>query len=193
MNLLRRSMVFLVWCLGALVIAGIVHIVSILAMPGVASKDAYARLAAFVAPSRLTLLPPARPGQELMPFLDPAMARGVCLYDLTSGPMHLQASVEGDGFLSLSFHSRVGRVFYSMNDRAALRGKIDVLLVTADQLEAIEAEDEEDEQPRELRLTAATPQGFVLLSALAEHPGDVALAEGRILSASCTTESMEQK
>jgi uncharacterized membrane protein len=179
--------------LGVICIAGIVHIASILAMPFLASKDAYARLAALAGPAQITLLPRAFPGKETLPFPDPAMARGLCLYDLSEGPLRIEANVAPEALMTLSFRGRSGRVFYSMTDRAAFRGKIEVLLVTAEQLAEIEAEDDEDEVPKELRLVAPTVQGFVFFTSLAERPSLYPEAEARIQAVLCTAEQQERK
>ena len=65
---------------------------------------------------------------------------------------------------------------------------LDVVLVTRAQLDAIEAQDPEDETPLDLRLIAPSLQGFVMLRALALEPGQRAGAEARLKSISCQTE-----
>ena len=65
------------------VIAGIVHIVSVLAMPAAAPQDALTRLAV-VAPQGegVVLLQPESPGSEIMPYEDHSVALGFCRFDL---------------------------------------------------------------------------------------------------------------
>ncbi len=80
-----------------------------------------------------------------------------------------------------------------MTDRAAQRGAIDVLLLTADQLETLEAETDEDEPaPQELRLVAPTTKGFVLVNALAAFPSGRLEAEQRVKAISCEPETAAQ-
>ena len=172
------------WVLGCLVVAGIVHIVSIFAMPRLAPADAFARMSALTAPHRVTLLPPAKP-EEGGPFDDPAFAQGVCRYDLSQGPVRLRATLPPDALMLLSFHARQGQIFYSMTDRSATRGKLDVLLLTRQQLDVVEANDPEDELPQDLRIIAPTMEGFLLFRALAEFPGEMAEAQARIRSLTC--------
>ncbi len=168
-----------------LFIAGIVHIVSVLALPELAPKDAYSRVAALAQPGQEVLLPAAVPGQEVAPYSDPAMAQALCLFDLTRAPMRLKAKLDSAGFLSLSFRTRGGRVFYSMTDLAAVRGDVDIVVMTAAQREAAEAEDDDEDPPQELRLVSQTPTGFVLIQALAEHHLDRPAAEARLRAVSC--------
>jgi uncharacterized membrane protein len=82
-------------------------------------------------------------------------------------------------------HARHGQIFYSMTDRSATRGKLDVLLVTRQQLDVVEANDPEDELPQDLRIIAPTMEGFLLFRALAEFPGEMAQAQARIRSLTC--------
>ena len=173
------------WFAACLVLAGIVHLVSILLIPALASRDAFARLSALAPANRLVLLPPALPGQEVVPLSDPQTAMGVCRYDLREGPLRLQAAVAGDSLLAISFHQRRGQVFYAVTDRAAVRGRIDVVLVTQGQLDALEAGDAGDEPVQDLRLVSASPDGYVILRALAERPDDMPRAQAQVESVVC--------
>ena len=180
-----RSGAVLPWALACLFVAGIVHIVTVLAMPSLAREDAYARLGGSTA--GVALLPDAATAQS-MPFQDPAAVMAVCRFDLDRGPARVRSLVNGDALVAISFHDRSGRIFYSTTDRAALRGKIDVLLVDAQQLDAIEASDPEDQAPQELRLVTPTRAGFVLVRALVEQVGGKAAATQAARAVSCGPE-----
>ena len=192
MNRIDRLLAGLLWLLGVVFVAGIVHIVAIFALPDFKSKDAFGRFSMLAQPAQLTLLPHPEPGAEIMPFGDPALAQGVCLFDLSQGPLRLRGDVDGDRLLTLSFRTPEGHVFYSMTDLAAQQGKIDVIVLTAAQLEIVEAEDDEDDPSQDLRLVAPEPQGFVIVSALALDQGDRADAEKRIKSVVCAVEQVAQ-
>ena len=174
-------------------VAGIVHIVSVLAMPAVAPQDALTRLAA-AAPTGdgVVLLPQASPGREIMPYEDPSVALGVCRFDLSRGFFRVRTNIDGEHYIALSFHTRSGRVFYATTDRSALRGKINVAIVNAPQLEALESSDPEDEPPPELRLLAPGSVGFVLVRALAERPNEIPRAESRVTAVTCAPEGSPQ-
>ena len=172
------------WVLGCLVIAGIVHLASIFAMPRLAPRDAFARMSEATLPHRVTLLPAATPPGGA-PFDDPALAQGVCRYDLSQGPVRLRATLSPDALMLMSFHARQGQIFYSMTDRSATRGKLDVLLVTRQQLDVVEANDPEDELPQDLRIIAPTLEGFLLFRAMGEFPGEMEDAKKRIQSIFC--------
>jgi uncharacterized membrane protein len=173
------------WLLVGLCLAGIIHILSILAMPRLAPRDAFSRVAALAPVDMIQTLPRAVPGQEIFPFSDPATAMGLCRYDLSRGPLRIRARSSGQDFLSVSFHDRWGAVYYAMTDRAATRGILEALVLTPEQLEAVEAGDAEDEQPQELRITAPSLEGFVLFRALATTPGLYPDIEAELKTIAC--------
>lgn len=181
----------MLYVLGVVFIAAVVHLVSVFAMPELAPHDAYARLSALAKPGQMTLLPRALPDHEITPFEDPALAQAVCLYDLSNGPLHLHADLEDGGLLTLSFRTRSGRIFYSMTDQAAMHGEIEVRIMTQPQLEAVEDNDDDEDEPlQELRLVAPDMKGFVLVNALAAFPSERAEAEARATSVSCSPETL---
>jgi uncharacterized membrane protein len=182
-----RYFYYLPWAAATLLVAGIVHLVSVLLTPTVAPRDAYARIleAVGAAPvNRLVALPPMAPGAEALPFEDPAFAEAVCVYDLTQGMLRVAASADGEDYLALSFHARAGRIFHAITDRAAIKGKIDIVIGDARQMEALQSASEEA-SPQEVRITAPTKRGFVLLRSFARRPSDQARARERLASVTC--------
>ena len=185
---LHRQSAYFPYVAGCLVIAGIVHLVSVLAMPALASKDAFARISALAGLNQITAIPRFQPGAELFPFLDPAMALGVCRYDLAAAPLRLSVGVANDSLLSISFHDRYGRVYYAMTDRAAVRGRIEAVIVTQKQLEELEAKDGDDDLQQDLRLVTQQREGYVLFQALAEQDSDHAAASKLVGAANCRSD-----
>ena len=192
------------WLFAIAVVAGATHLVSILIMPRLAAKDGYARIAAIAPANRVVALPalpgraaaPAsrieallRGGGETAPFEDPALVTAVCRFDLSRGPVRLIANPEPETLLLLSYHSRWGEVFYSMTDRSATRGHIETLLFVAAQRDDVEANDSDDELPRELRIVSPTTQGFVTIRSLAETPGGEPAARKRVAAVSCAADN----
>lgn len=191
---LRERLTGIVPFIAAIIcVAGIVHIVSVLAMPAVAPQDALTRLSAVAASGDgVVLLPAASPGREIMPYEDPSVALGFCRFDLSKSLYRVRTNIDGEHFIALSFHTRSGRIFYATTDRSALRGKIDIAVVNAAQLETLEGNDPEDEPAPELRLLAPAGTGFVLIRALAERPNELPRAETRVTSVTCAPERPPQ-
>ncbi|BDV40597.1 DUF1254 domain-containing protein [Methylocystis bryophila] len=193
MNLKDRILNFLPWLIAALLLGGIVHIVSILLMPAVAPNDAYHRLLAASkskAPSSegVVLLDAPAPDKQLLPFEDPALAEGACVYDLTGGLLRVTASTDAENFLGLSFHTAAGPVFHAVSDRGANKGKIEIVLGQAPQMEDLEEADPEDgPAPSETRVTAPAPRGFVLIRAFAKRGSDLERARAAVSAVKCET------
>jgi uncharacterized membrane protein len=181
------------WLLVCLALAGVVHLVSILAMPRLAPDDAFRRLAALGAVNEFHPLPRAKPGAELFPFNDPAVAAGACLYDLKDGPLHVRAKLIGDSFVSMSFHTRHGLLFYALTDKAATRQAFDIYVLTAEQLAAMQAKDSEEEPPQELRVVSSARKGFVFARALSPQPSAYEDASAQIEAMSCAIEPIEPR
>lgn len=175
-----------------LLVAALTHILVILLLPEVATKDAYDILAArFDRGGGLVLLPPSQPGDTLIPFRDPATVLGLCFYDLSKGPARVRLKTEDGRLLTLSFRTPEGRVFYSMTDKAALNGAIDIRLVTDAQLKVVEDGDDEDQGvPSELRLKSPSRKGLLVATALIARPSEARDAAERIKSISCAPEPL---
>ena len=68
--------------LAGVLLGGVVHLVSVLALPRIASQDAYSRLTPMTKLNEVTQLPLADPSHSPMPLMDPAFAVAICRYDL---------------------------------------------------------------------------------------------------------------
>ena len=173
------------YTLGALFVAGAVHIVSVLAMPHLAPRDAYA---VFWPGGGASYFggPPAPAAAHGFP------ARGGEVFfgrsAVSGGPVRITASVDSEHYLSLTFQSRTGQIFHALTDRAALRGKITALLARAEDIESLEDAEAEEGGQKELRLTPPTPTGLVIARALADAPSDRAAAKARLRALLCSAE-----
>ena len=161
----------------------VVHLVSVLALPRIASQDAYSRLTPTTQLNGVTMLPAADPGYTLMPFMDPAFAVAVCRYDLSAGPIKLTVPVN-QAYTSVSFYTRNEVAYYAINDRSAGKKVIELNLMT---------EAQHDELPEDENITAAdrliidspTATGLIVMKALAPEPGLMAQAQATLAASSC--------
>ena len=115
--------------IGGVLLGGVVHLVSVLALPRIATQDAYSRLTPITKLNAVTQLPAADPGNTLMPYLDPALAVAVCRYDLSTGPIKLSVPVS-QAYTSVSFYTRNELAYYAINDRSAGKKVIELDLMT---------------------------------------------------------------
>lgn len=173
--------------LAILMVAGIVHIVSLLLVPLVAPDDAYARLVTFVPEGGVRLLPRAASAGDPLPDRDPALATAVCRYDLGTGPLRVSAGLADEGFVALTLHARSGVAFYGLTDRAGNAGKLDLVVMTPEQRDDAVARDSADAPIRDVRVVAPESSGFVSFDIL-PRIGGYARAERALASMSCRVE-----
>jgi uncharacterized membrane protein len=169
--------------IAGVVIGGIVHLVSVLALPRIATQDAYSRLTAITTANAVTALPPTEPGKATLPFMDPAFALAVCRYDLSNGPIKLAVPVS-QSYTSVSFYTRSDVAYYAINDRSAGRRVIELDLMTEAQHAEL-PEDEDVTAADRLIIDSPTPTGLIVLKALAAEPGLMAQAQATLAAAKC--------
>ncbi|MDQ0505222.1 DUF1254 domain-containing protein [Xanthobacter agilis] len=168
----------------ALVLAGIAHIVSILAMPALAENNAFARLSEIVGSNDMKLLPDPTPNDAVLPMQDPAFISAVCLYDLNDKPLKVRVPATAN-YTSVSFYTDEGLAFYALSDQAA--GKvIELDLMNADQKAAL-PEDEEITAADRLVIESPSEEGIVLVRAHVPDRGMREVVRRQLEAATCTS------
>jgi uncharacterized membrane protein len=173
-------------------IAGLTHLLVLLTIPTVAERDAYSRVEALGPMFKSFVLPAAAPDARGFPYLDPATAVAVCRFDLGAGPVRARAPLGHADFASLSFHSRRGVAFYALTDRAASKGRMDALIVTAEQLRVLISHDDEDNPSDDLRIVSPTKTGFVMTRVLSGSPGEMPQAAEQAAAMTCAQEPIAE-
>jgi uncharacterized membrane protein len=181
---------FLLATLCGLVLAAGVHIAIVLGSPGYARKDAFSRLAGTLAADQTALISAPGGASTWLPQPDPAVAVAACAFDLGTGPVRVSAK-PGALFESLSLHARGGGVFFAVTDRAAVRGELEMVIMTQRQLDEAMAEDDEDEPSHDVRILAPRREGFVLVRVAAPLPSQRPQAEEAAKAVSCAVEEDE--
>lgn len=165
------------------VLGGLVHLTTVLAMPRLALEDAYARLERIGPPNKVHMLPSPTSFASTLPRMDPAFVSAVCLYNLRTGPLRVRVPLAPD-YTSVSFYTRHGLPYYAINDRAAGRRNIDLMLMTPAQRAAL-PDDEEITAADRLIVESPTFDGVVLIRALARESGVLDSIAARVAESSC--------
>ena len=177
-------MIRLLFTIVAGVVLGlVVHLVSVLALPRIATQDAYSRLTPMTKLNGVTQLPLADPQTSPMPFMDPAFALAICRYDLSGGPIKLAVPVS-QAYTSVSFYTRNEIAYYAINDRSAGKKVIELDLMTQAQHDAL-PEDEEITAADRLIIDSPSATGLIVMKALAAEPGLMPQAQATLAAASC--------
>ena len=184
---------FLLATLSGLVLAGLVHVGVVLLIPRLAEADALSRARSGEAldhplpVNTIAGAAPAGTAEDWLPIPDPAVAVGVCAYDLADGPMRVSART-GPLSLSLAAHARRG-AFYAVTDQAAVRGALDLVILTRAQYDEALADDDENDPSRDVRIVAPDNRGFVVVRVIAGLPSQRPGANAAVQSVSCTTDT----
>jgi uncharacterized membrane protein len=176
--------------IGGVLLGGVVHLVSVLALPRIATQDAYSRLTPLTKLNAVTALPLAGPNSAPMPFMDPAFAIAICRYDLSTGPIKLVVPVS-QAYTSVSFYTRSDVAYYAINDRSAGRRVIELDLMTEAQHAEL-PEDEDVTAADRLIIDSPTATGLIVLKALAPEPGLMPQAQATLAASSCKVQSEPQ-
>lgn len=166
-----------------LVLAGIVHLTSVLAMPVLATNNAFARLSRIAPMNGMTLLPDPTPQGMTLPLTDPAFVSAVCLYDLAEHPLKVRVPATAD-YTSVSFYTARGVAFYALNDQAA--GQVIELDLLSPAQRAALPEDEEITAADRLIVDSPALRGIVLIRAFARYPDTRDAVRRQLEAASCT-------
>jgi uncharacterized membrane protein len=169
--------------IAGVLLGGIVHLVSVLALPRIATQDAYSRLTPMTKLNGVTALPLADPKSAPMPFMDPAFAVAVCRYDLSGGSLKLTVPVS-QAYTSVSFYTRNEVAYYAINDRSAGRKLIELDLMTEAQHAEL-PEDEDVTAADRLIIDSPTKTGLIVLKALAPEPGLMPQAQASLAASNC--------
>ncbi|GEO98017.1 DUF1254 domain-containing protein [Methylobacterium haplocladii] len=187
---------FILATLCGLVLAGIVHIVTVRAIPYFAQGDAFSRARSSESldhPLRIHSLAVAgapAAAEAWLPIPDPAVAVGVCAYDLDDGPMRVSART-GALTLSIAVHSRKG-AFYAVTDQAAVRGSLDLVIMTRGQYDEALASENENEVNRDVRIVANEREGYAVVRVIAALPSQSAMANDAVDAVSCSIDAPDE-
>jgi uncharacterized membrane protein len=173
--------------IAGVLLGGVVHLVSVLALPRIATQDAYSRLTPLTKLNTVTALALADPNNAPMPFMDPAFAIAICRYDLSGGPIKLAVPVS-QAYTSVSFYTRNDVAYYAINDRSAGRRVIELDLMTEAQHAEL-PEDEDVTAADRLIIDSPTATGLIVLKALAPEPGLMVQAKASLAASSCKVQT----
>jgi uncharacterized membrane protein len=175
--------------LTAILLGGIVHLSTVLAMPQAAKQDAYSRLTPLTPVNTMVPLATPTAEAEVMPFMDPAFATAVCRYDLSGGALKLIAPVS-QAYTSVTFYTRKSIAYYAINDRAAGRRTIELDLMTAEQHAEVPEEEDVTAADR-LIIESPTTVGLIVVRALAPEPDLMPMARQALASATCSIQPVQ--
>jgi uncharacterized membrane protein len=168
-----------------LVLAGLIHIVAVLALPLLAPKNAYARLSAIGPPNTMIELPAATPGRQVMPMMGPDVRYAFCRFDLTNGPVRLNARVADDLWL-IALYTPEGDNFYSVAGADMKRSDVDLIISTADQTVEEAGVDAPESSDSVIVVNSPVTEGIALIRSPLAGPSRANRAERALRATACS-------
>ncbi len=167
-----------------LVLAGIIHIVAVLALPALAPKNGFGRLAALGPVNTIIQLPPAAPGQQAMPMMAPDVRYAFCRFDLAAGPVRLSART-ADELLVIALYTPEAENFYSVVGADMKRPEIDLIIAATDQTVEEAGVDSPESSDNVIVVNSPVKEGIALLRLPLAGPSRAGSAEQALKATSC--------
>ncbi len=162
--------------IGTALLAGAIHIVVILAVPYLAKADGWSRLAPHSGENQFAELPAGGSIEDGVPGLDPLFVNGACRLNLGDAPAGITVDAR-DRFWSVALYDPQGTIVFSLNDRTAAQGRLDMIVVNSEQNQRLR-----DNPTVELELTIVV-----------ESPGDELIAILRLFAPTAATRADAQR
>ncbi len=117
------------WSVAVCLLAAVVHIVAILALPAFAPKSATASAYSMLKANTLARFTPAPDQSGVFARENPDMEILVCRYDARRAPVRLTGPVTGE-YWSITVYDSKGRNRFALNDSYQVFEKIDLIIDT---------------------------------------------------------------
>ncbi len=127
----------LTFVVGVALLAGAIHICAILLVPVLAKSDGWSRLAPYAGDDAFTEIPETgMSGAGGVAGLDPLFVNAACRINLNDAPASITVDAS-DRFWSVALYDPKGVIVFSLNDRTAVEGSLDMIVVNAEQNEKL--------------------------------------------------------
>lgn len=174
----------LLFVLGGLLLAGVIHIAVIFFVPYFATHDAWSEVERFGPDGQFHVLALAGSGPDALPGLDPRALHAVCRFSLANGPIRIQARLPAD-FWSIAIFDRRSRNLYSLNDRSAEHAALDLAVLTPVQMAQLR-EDPPASLEQAVVIELPVETGFAVLRVLVADDSMLPSATRALEGATCS-------
>ena len=156
---MKLRILFLAVC--GIILAGIIHISIILLVPDYGSRDAWNIISSKSDMWVFRKISDPEEKFSLLEDTDPYLKMGACTFDLSQAGLHF-TGVKSNAFWSLSVFDQDGTVIYSLNNRTAIEGQLDLIVLSPVQMIALR-ETPPKEIERSIVVEAEIKKGFAVL------------------------------
>lgn len=165
-------------------LACLIHIVVVLSVPYLASRNAWSRLSRLGETNRLLVLPPPSPTHQSIPFMAPDVRYAICRYDLSEGPVRLSTDIPDDLWL-IAFYTPRGDNFYTISGGDIKRTRVEILITTTAEPVLETAIDGSEESDDLVTVAAPNETGLIMIRAPLHASAYAPRTELALSKASC--------
>ena len=169
---------------GAVLLAGIVHITATLAVPLLGPGNAFRKLRETLPANQMVFLPPPTPATQLLPFVAADALYAACRFDLSSTPVAVSAVLSDPGW-TLSLHTPQGDNFYVMPAQQLRRSEVG-FVITPQSERLVDFGSSRRVTGDDLQIESPVTEGLVLVRAPLRGLSWRAETEAKLRRASCT-------
>jgi uncharacterized membrane protein len=170
------------WTLIVLVIAILVHVLSVWAVPRVIMSKVFEGVPAASDTNRAFYPPMTSAESRSIVMPSPDLLYAICTYDLAGGPVRVTANPGLDSYWSVALYSAASDNWYVINDRQAGGRPVDIVVAERGMVRSASAASTSAKV-----LEAPSQKGLVLMRVLAgDYANDSARYEAARRTFSCT-------
>jgi uncharacterized membrane protein len=173
--------------LGALFLGGILHLSTTLAVPLIGPGMAYQKLRELLPANTMVVVAPARPGQQLLPFLMPDAYYAICRYSLAGDAVSIIAPSLDLGW-TLSLHTPHGDNFYVIPGQQLRTAVLSLVIVPGAEKsgDLMPAATRRAATPSEDQIASPSEEGLIIIRAPLKGLAWKGEAEAALARAKCT-------
>jgi uncharacterized membrane protein len=172
----------LTWAAAGVVAAGIIHILSVFAIPMLAEQDAWGRLAAVMKPNALAISDGKNAPK--LPFTSPDVATAYCLFDISKDNVIVKARLPEPSW-SLTVSARSGENFYLVTGADAKQPRVRLLIIPQNRLPEEESTEKTEEGEEQNIIVSPSETGIIAIRAPLRGESFRAMAQEELKQARC--------
>ncbi len=165
--------------------AAILHIVIILMLPRFTARDAFTRVSALDDVHSFVSLPATPAGPNGLANDNPYLRTAVCTFGISAQPARFQA-VGDVPFWSIAIYDAASNEVFSMNDKTAVGGNLDLVVATPAQMLALRRA-ARPELEKSIQVEMPKTVGYAVLRTLSPMPSLEEAARNFLAEATCDT------
>jgi uncharacterized membrane protein len=170
------------WALAGLAAAGIIHILTVFAIPVLAERDAWGRLSAVMTPNTLAIADGK--SAPRLPFTSPGVETAYCLFDLSKDNVIVKSPLP-EAAWSLALSTRSGENFYLITGADAKKPRVRLLIIPQDRLSEEASTEKTGEGDEQAIIVSPSQTGIVAIRAPLRGESFRAQAQEELRKARC--------